>query len=418
MIKTLKVLVTVASLFFITTSPVQANVIINEVFPNPVTGTEWVELYNTGNEAIPLTGWSLYDQLTSPSLLKTFTVTDTLPALSYLSIEISNKLNNSSDGLTLKKSAGDTIDTMTYTSSTPGQSWSRNGQVFVLTTPTRDAANTFPSPSPTPSPSPQVSPQPSPSPSDNVQSVFSLILTEVMACPSEEGTEWLELYNPTTEPMSIDSVFITDAASNVRLASLFIEAESYTSLEWPTSMLNNGGDRVSLTTDQDQTIVSAILPSCVKGQSLVAENGSWRLTTTPTRNQANVLTISAIPSPTTTAKSKPSPTANSAATSSPNITENSITPDQETAIEALITSYDLQAVETKLGTDSAALKLSIPPTPHFVSTTDITIVSSREISPFSIISVILGGGIISLTGLLSLYDSFHESLALPLAQAW
>ena len=48
-------------LFLLTAQLVLGNVVINEVMPNPTSGTEWIELYNKTSREIDLTGWWLED---------------------------------------------------------------------------------------------------------------------------------------------------------------------------------------------------------------------------------------------------------------------------------------------------------------------------------------------------------------------
>ena len=79
------------------------------------------------------------------------------------------------------------------------------------------AAQSFASPSPTPSPSPSTSPSPSPSPSASPQLANHLVINEVMfdppnenACGSENAAAWVEIYNPTTSSVNLDSWLIGD----------------------------------------------------------------------------------------------------------------------------------------------------------------------------------------------------------------
>ncbi|MBU0579520.1 lamin tail domain-containing protein [Patescibacteria group bacterium] len=141
-------------------------IIINEVYPAPSEGSEWIELFNPTAETIVLENWTVFDQLSSPTCIFTFTTQEIKPN-KFLVIELpSAKLNNSADGVTLKNSLGEIINEMQFSSSEAGMSWSRNqtGE-FELTQPSKGAVNIFPSPSPSPSPQPSSSPSPSPTPS-------------------------------------------------------------------------------------------------------------------------------------------------------------------------------------------------------------------------------------------------------------
>lgn len=152
-------------LLVITASQVEAQVIINEVFPAPEQGSEWIELYNPNSQEVELDGWWLEDQLSSPTVVARLE-NEILLAQNFLVIELSSaKLNNSADGVVLKNSQAEVIDQMSYKSSRAGFSWSKNtAGFFELTLPTKNMINIFPSPSPTiaPSPTPTSSPTPTP----------------------------------------------------------------------------------------------------------------------------------------------------------------------------------------------------------------------------------------------------------------
>ena len=145
----------------------QPVIYINEIFPAPSNGSEWIELFNSSStEIVELENWFLFDQLSSPSKIHTFTTEKIYPQ-SFLVIELnSSKLNNSADGVILINSSDETVDEMHYENSETDLSWSKNqlGE-FQLTQPTQGTANFFPSPSPTLIPSSIPSPSPSPSPS-------------------------------------------------------------------------------------------------------------------------------------------------------------------------------------------------------------------------------------------------------------
>ncbi len=118
-------------------TPVAAEVVISELLPDPAATSdksEWIELYNTGNEAVDLTGWKL----------DTLSLSGSIPALGYLVItknsiefekefgtvsnllEINISLTNSSDTVTLTRSDL-SVDTLSYTSTVSNVSYERGG---------------------------------------------------------------------------------------------------------------------------------------------------------------------------------------------------------------------------------------------------------------------------------------------------
>ena len=84
-------------------------ILINEFESNPISGNEWIELYNPNSFSVNLSNWKLYDGLSSPSLIKTLSLT--MNANSYYVYELtSTKLNNANEFITLKDSLNNTID--------------------------------------------------------------------------------------------------------------------------------------------------------------------------------------------------------------------------------------------------------------------------------------------------------------------
>ncbi len=141
--------------------------IINEVFPNPSSGSEWVEILNFG------------DKQFFPEEYKNFTISDNKRIIyqfsgnencldNLLIVELSG-LNNDGDSVILKNVEGELIDEMTYTSSQKDLSWLRTdieNSSFVLGEPSPLALNVIPTPineatvTPSNTPSPTISPIP------------------------------------------------------------------------------------------------------------------------------------------------------------------------------------------------------------------------------------------------------------------
>lgn len=84
---------------------------INEFLPNPLTGKEWVEFYNTAGTGFDLSGFSLWDAVKTRY---TFPTNTFLPPDGFLSIEFSNVFNNDTDQLYLKNTLNETVDYFSY----------------------------------------------------------------------------------------------------------------------------------------------------------------------------------------------------------------------------------------------------------------------------------------------------------------
>ncbi len=103
-----------------------ADIIINEIHPNPEEGFEWVEIYNNSAESISVSRLKLYDQ-TSKSLKFN---KDIIPARAYVAATASAILNNSGDTVILEKD-GIVIETITYETIQQGKSYARCNNVWI-----------------------------------------------------------------------------------------------------------------------------------------------------------------------------------------------------------------------------------------------------------------------------------------------
>ncbi|SDX23450.1 Endonuclease YncB, thermonuclease family [Marininema mesophilum] len=103
----------------------QGKVLINEVLPYPGSGKEFVELYNSGNEAVDLGGYILDDTVKSGSSPYTIPKGTKLPAKGYFVWEPSSYFNNGGDDVTLQTADGSVVDSYHYTAATKNSSWAR-----------------------------------------------------------------------------------------------------------------------------------------------------------------------------------------------------------------------------------------------------------------------------------------------------
>jgi|SaaInlV_200m_DNA_3_1039701.scaffolds.fasta_scaffold00351_2 hypothetical protein len=244
--------------FLLASSDAQAQIIINEVFPAPEQGNEWIELYNPSDQEIDLTNWLLEDLLSSPSVIAIIE-NQALSPQDYLVIELSSaKLNNSADSVILKNSVAEIIDQMSYEKSETDWSWSRNNAgIFELTQPTKNISNIFPNPSPTITPLPT----PSPSPTDTSFHEF-ITISEFLACPGNGEKEWLKLYNSDSQPHSISNWKIRDISNQTRLLNTSIAAEAAQIIYWSGSLLNNSGDEFNLENELGENLQDIKYDAC------------------------------------------------------------------------------------------------------------------------------------------------------------
>lgn len=91
----------------------QIQPLITELCPKPSSGSEWIELYNPSSQHINLTNWQLWDQLSQPSLLYTFSDFSLAPG-AFVVVEVGKKLNDTGDGVVVLDSNAQVIDSVHY----------------------------------------------------------------------------------------------------------------------------------------------------------------------------------------------------------------------------------------------------------------------------------------------------------------
>ncbi len=135
----------------------EPQILINEVHPNPDSGSEWIELLlitEETNENFNLTNFTIFD---SARQIYKFSNEQFIDQI--LVIEVSG-LNNDIDSVILKDELGTIIDSFTYNQSEKGLSWSRENNVdtFILTVPSRNIKNPYITPTPTLTPTTTITP--------------------------------------------------------------------------------------------------------------------------------------------------------------------------------------------------------------------------------------------------------------------
>ena len=120
---------------------------INEILPNPIGAdslNEWIELYNSNNNDVDLSGWKLQDQ---QGTITTYTVPNDTKILAngYLIFKRPSTnitLDNDEDGLNLLTPNGDIVNTISFTKAPLGQSYNKISGLWAWsTTPTPGVKN-------------------------------------------------------------------------------------------------------------------------------------------------------------------------------------------------------------------------------------------------------------------------------------
>ncbi|NCN06574.1 MAG: lamin tail domain-containing protein [Candidatus Pacebacteria bacterium] len=264
------------------------NIVVSELYPAPNAGeNEWIELYNAASSAADLTDWTVFDTLSTPSLLHQFTDFILQPYEIFILNLSGSTLNNTGDTVVLSDPAATYSASLSYSSSTKGLSWHQDlltGEVFE-SSPSAGIVATASAVQPSPIPiATQAAVSATPAAvviKPNVQ------LSEIMACPYSGQPEWIELRN-FGETISLENWLITDSTGNTRELAGLIANDSRVVFSWSNSMLNNSGDSLLITTNLGTVVAEASYSYCKSGYSLTLNNDNW-VPSHPTPNEANKL---------------------------------------------------------------------------------------------------------------------------------
>ncbi|MBI4035450.1 lamin tail domain-containing protein [Candidatus Daviesbacteria bacterium] len=146
------------------------SVMLNEIMVEPSEGSDWIELYNPTSNSINLSNWVLDDANTT-SVMKT--LSGIIETGSFITFDVSERLNKTGDTISLIDSNGTIIDVYNYSNS-PGldKSYGRSpdgGNWSTLATSSKGSNNGSPlsTPTPTENPSPTSTPNSSSSTSSS-----------------------------------------------------------------------------------------------------------------------------------------------------------------------------------------------------------------------------------------------------------
>lgn len=237
----------------------------------------------------------------SPSL---GTSTPALPELPETSEPLETIHTSSTEGLDNEEETP-AIDASTSTvpvttSSTESLATSTSSVLeIVASTSTTDVATSsvVVTPVPIQPPAQVASPPPLPPPLPLNPSSFDPVITEIMAAPATNDTEWIELRLPDgASPLRyIDWKLQADGKSVFAFTAPALQAlnpqGNHLLLAWKTAKLKNTGATLRLIR-ADGTIAQEVrYGNSTKGTSWIRDeaSGSWKLTRTPTKGATNIL---------------------------------------------------------------------------------------------------------------------------------
>lgn len=298
--------------------PKTGDLLINEIFPNPADGSEWIEIINTTDQEIELAGWTIWD-----GRGKIFDLSTVIAPDDYWLITLtSHKLNNDGDQVQLKFGE-EVMDSVTYgdwededvsdNALCPGQGHALARALGAVDN-DHDSEDFFLTITPTPGRVNKIawlvqeeeegedddrllaenesvqSPIPASTvPAASEKKCFEsgrLRITELVSDPPAGGVEWIEIYN-SEQKISLEGWYVEDAAGTKTALGDYIDSFSYHVIYSPRGKLNNNGDTVILA-DECGNVIDAVsygteIPAPAKETSLALEETmGWALTYTPT----------------------------------------------------------------------------------------------------------------------------------------
>lgn len=211
--------------------PTQARIVINEVMSQPLTGTDWIELYNLGPEPLDLQGWKIDDQLEGGGAAQTIQHSTIISPNSFLVIPVGTLLNAEIDSVYLITDQGIITDSLEYASSLSQRTWSRLPDGIG---PWQAASRATPASSNHQNPS--IDPH-------------QLLINEVLAWP-HTGEEFVELYNAGNSTIDLSGWWLDDQANGggtpIRIADDSVIEPRGWHIIYSNNLFNDNGDLVRL----------------------------------------------------------------------------------------------------------------------------------------------------------------------------
>lgn len=281
-----------SSLFIVTflftclyfTNSIHASLLINEIFPSPLSGEEeWLEIYNSDSEAVDLSDWSIAKNFgLSTEKRHSLATLGSIAPLQFLSLVPNSSLvplTNSGATIYLLHD-GVVIDAVTYPSLS-NKSYARvvdGADEWEITEPTRAASNNKSPVSSTP-----------PNPSGSATYHHDFTATEIYSCSLTGEKEWLEVENLSSQTQDLTAWKLRSQSGVSRtLAVTTLPASGFAVLEFSSGLLNDSGGSVSLFDPNNELVWQLEFPACkTKGNSFIWQDETWLETNKVSQGRVN-----------------------------------------------------------------------------------------------------------------------------------
>lgn len=266
--------------------------------PDSVFANEFIEIYNSTDDEINLTGYSLAREGNSNT-----TVLDGLviEPHTFLTIYPTFSLLNSGGSILLNYPPSLDGDSISYEYIYPSfsdddeHSWSFVGELWQLELPTPGNANPEPPAITPPGEDIGIEEDTGQGNEDDLEEVICgadpVLINEIVANPAgsdSDGGEFVELYNGGTETASLDGCTLsTDKLNELALTGVSLAPGSYYAVGLENDLLNSGGT-VSFNTSSSEYVVQ--YPVLADNISWSLIDGTWQESTIMTPGKENMPT--------------------------------------------------------------------------------------------------------------------------------
>ena len=256
---------------------------LNEIFPYPQSGDEFVEITNAGGSCVDVSGWKVMD---GADHKKTFPEKSMIYPGEYLFLEGNLYLNNDSDTVYLLAADGsakdDALDHESYEKAREGFSFAFDGKDWNWTSiSTPEAENVFNSS--VVEASTEASIEASTDSNDKTESSEKVYLNEILPNPKddEEKEEFIELVNGDSEPIDLFGWTIRDGSKTGKYffkEHVELESGKYFAIYRPDSKitLNNSSESVTLYNPQGKITSSVSYDKSTEDASYSFDGKNWK----------------------------------------------------------------------------------------------------------------------------------------------
>ncbi len=332
------------------------SVLINEVMPNPASGTEWVELYNPGSNEIDLSGWHIDDDTIGGTRTTIAAGIHILPGgLVVISLTASILNNTGNDAAQLVSATDQVIDAYTYSGTTVGQSYARTpdgAAVWQLGMPTMGVLNTPSVMTPTNTATPTETP------SETATATNSDTNTPTVTPGSSTPTETLVTETPTAS--ASNTMTATPVPNDTTTPATGTPTRTPTNTRTPT-------DTKTPTPTDEPTTTSE--PTATRTPTITRTPSPTR---TPTNTKTATPTDETEPTDTPVPTRTPSPTRTLTTTRTPTTTKTATPTDEPEPTEPPVPTRTPSPTRTATNTRTPTSTKTVSPTRTAIHTRTAT----------------------------------------------